>query len=92
MLLVTALNVPAVVPIVTVPPLTTIATLLASLNETVIVDVAVPLASIVVGLAAMVELVVLGIGAVKIIEAVFVLLAPAFTVNETTAVVTVVLL
>lgn len=90
--MVTAPSVPAVVAMMTVPPLTVKATPVASFRLTVTTDVAVPLARILVGLAVIVEFVVLATGAVKTTEAVFVLVVLAPTLKETVAVVTVVLL
>lgn len=56
---VTEVIVPAVVLISTAPPLIVKGTLLGSFKETVMVEVEIPLAEMLVGLAAMVEFVVL---------------------------------
>ena len=87
LLSVTGNNEPEVVVMVTVPPLLIKGILLASLNVTVTVEVDVPLAVKVVGLAEINELLITAAGAVKVTFATLVQVTP-FNLNETTAVVT----
>lgn len=76
---------------VTVPPLASNAMLLESFRDTVTVAVAVPLASILIGLAVINELTALAVGAINATVALCVAADPLI-VNDTVAVVGVVLL